>query len=189
LKKNLIFYVLAFTVSTFAFAGSSPPLPAGTRPLYIEDPVLPSDPKEPVGFACYEGCGRSCDCVDKKESSTTTCHEGQKCTWKIVRCRTHSFCRWHDGCYRSCDFNFPGVVDDGSLKRATCYRACDFACVDGKEPEITGGWKTQPPGSPPEALGVWECLKRLAWSPDVTYDPTPLLYAGTPSCTPDETCK
>lgn len=175
------------------FAGPSlaqmrqPTLPEGTLPLYVPDPVLPENIGEPEGFACFGGCGASCACVGRVDSETTTRENGMTCSWQLTTCKTHSFCRWHDSCYNKCDYQFPGRVGDHSFGRSFCYRACDKSCVTGKEPKPFGGWEpaTLNPGPPPEALGVVQCVKRLAWSSDVEFDGT-LTYAQLKECVPDQ---
>ncbi len=161
--------------------------PPNTLPQCVPDPVLPADPKEPPGFGCLGACGPGCDCVGKTVTTFANCERGYRCTWPITRCKTHSFCRWHDGCYHACDFNFPGRVDDGNYQRSLCYWSCDLSCSDGTAPTAWGGWIGTPPGPPPETLTTEMCLRRLAWDPTVPYDGV-IHFAGTPKCTKDPTC-
>lgn len=163
-------------------------LPEGTRPMFVPDPVAPADPKTPPGFGCFEACGPSCDCAGRKDGTRVTCEAGERCTWQTIACLTHSFCVWHDGCYLSCDGQFPGVENDGNVERMLCYRACDYSCIDGKEPKAPGGWKVPSPGAPPEKLGALACLKRVLNAPGVPYDGW-ITYAGLPSCVPDPKCR
>lgn len=167
----------------FVLAATVAPLPSGTVPMYVPDPVLPADPATPVGFGCLDGCGPSCDCVGRVDAEVTTTFEGKVCRWATIECRTHSFCRWHDGCYRSCDFQFPGRVDDGVTARTRCYRACDIACSTGVVQGPEGGWRPPDlePGPPPETLGIFQCLKRLLFSDAVPYDGV-VTYARLLEC-------
>ncbi len=161
-----------------------PTLPSGTKPLYVPDAVAPAAGSTvPAGFGCFGACGASCDCVHRADATRVTHESGHVCTWKTVTCETHSFCRWHDGCYQSCDSQFPGREDDGSWFRPLCYRACDLACVDGHDPKPIGGWDPAElnPGTPPETLGAVKCLERLSNAPLVPYDGT-FTYADLVSC-------
>src|SRR4051812_40210214 len=106
--RRTVYLITIILISFTAGDGFARALPTGTLPMFVEDPVLPSDPQGPTGFACYGACGASCDCVDKAESRAVTCQNGEKCSWPVTTCKTHSFCRWHDSCYRACDFTFPG---------------------------------------------------------------------------------
>lgn len=172
-----------------ALAAAVPQLPEGTVPYFVEDPVLPSSPDQPAGFACYGGCGASCACEGRADSQATTCAEGQRCTWKTTSCLTHSFCRWHDACYLRCDDQFPGKVNDFSIERPLCYRDCDLSCVTGKDPNPIGGWDPADldPGPPPEHLGAVMCARRLAHDPSVPFDGV-MVFAALSSCEPDPAC-
>ena len=185
MTKLLLLALCFFAGTTFAQKGQ-PRLPEGTLPLYVPDPVLPENEGEPIGFACFGGCGPSCDCTGRIDWETTTKENGMICTWNLISCNTHSFCRWHDDCYRKCDFQFPGQVGDGSVGRSFCYRSCDKSCVTGGEPKPIGGWRpaSRSPGQPPEALGTIACVKRLASTSGVPYDGV-LTYAQLLQCVPD----
>jgi hypothetical protein len=163
------------------------PLPPGTLPMYVEDPVLPDDGETPVGFGCFGACGASCECVGRQDGeATTTLDDGRVCTWQTTSCSTHEFCRWHDGCYRACDYQYPGTVNDTSWSRTWCYRTCDASCVTGRDPGPAAGWSppSLDPGPPPDGgLGLAMCARRLAWDPTVPYDGK-LTYARLLACTP-----
>jgi hypothetical protein len=163
----------------------TPALPEGTVRMYVPDPVLPNDSRTPEGFGCFGACGPSCDCVDRVDAEVTTHEEGRACRWQTISCKTHSFCEWHDSCYRSCDFQVPGAVGDGRVARGLCYRSCDLACTSGNEPSPLGGWNPPEisPGPPPEALGLRECVARLTAPSTVTYDGV-ITYAQLIGCTP-----
>ena len=109
-----------------------PNLP-NTRPVFIVDPVEP-DVGESPGFGCYGGCGASCACAGLTESNVSNIEivNGQKmeCSYQVIECYTHAFCRWHDACYYACDFSYP---NNGAL-RASCYRSCDSGCLTGRSP-------------------------------------------------------
>jgi hypothetical protein len=182
--------LFAFILFSAAVPDEVPSPPPGTLPMYSSDPVLPgaSDPAGRPGFACFGACGASCDCVDKKLQTIESCANGKRCRWKTVSCKTYNFCRWHDRCYLTCDFQYPGIVDDGNFRRFLCYRGCDLSCIDGSEPKPAEGWNVTSPGAPPEALGTEMCTRRMSWDPGVPYDPTPLIFADDPTCEPDPKC-
>lgn len=178
-----------FIFFSSAFA-NGPPLPADTVPLYIEDPVLPDHASAPSGFACYGACGASCKCVGFQASDTSTCFEGKRCHWKTISCKTHGFCRWHDGCHRSCDFQFPGNVGDGDSRRTVCYTGCNLGCITGNAAAPAGGWNPpslDPGPLPGGGLGFSACLARLRWDPSVAYDGA-IVFAELDKCVPDPDC-
>ena len=149
--------------------------------MYIEDPVVPA-PGEHAGFGCFGACRASCACEDRKDSEVTTSFEGKTCRWNSTSCLTHSFRRWHDGCYSSSDKTFPDSDFFGNLQREACNRTCDRSCIDGYAEPI-GGWADSSlyPGPPPETLGSVMCARRLASDPTVPYDGR-ITYAELISC-------
>ena len=162
-----------------------PPHPRGARPLYVPDPVLPDVEGNPIGFGCFKACGPSCNCIDRVDSRTTTLFEGKTCEWRLIQCGTHPFCDWHDVCYNSCDFQFPGQVSDRSFGRYKCYRGCDLACIDGESPQPNGGWQpsTIDPGNTPEGpLGLLICTKRFLF--DSLVPTGTLTFAELVQCRP-----
>jgi hypothetical protein len=162
----------------------APPLPAGMRAMRAPDPVREShDPQSKSGFACFEACGPSCACVGRVDGMATTTFEGKTCSWQTITCRTQVFCKWHDGCYQSCDVQFPGFVADGSVARNLCYRSCDLSCATGADPHPVGGWTDTKldPGPPPYTPGARACLSGLAHPMDAPFDGT-ITFAELVSC-------
>lgn len=87
-------------------------------------------------FGCYGACGASCNapCV---EDDVTVTHDlapaadgtprCQTCTYHLKTCKSHSFCRWHDDCYRQCDLRWDAQSASAPANPPwnPCYLSCD----------------------------------------------------------------
>lgn len=135
-----------------------PPTMPDTEPFSIPDAVSTAAGQEGE-FQCFGACGASCNCAGRTVSEVTVQVGFLWCTYEVTTCNTHSFCRWHDTCYKNCDEMFPGVVGDASAQdRTNCYRACDGSCMSGNAPVWAWCPPDLDPGAPPGSYGIGTCL-------------------------------
>jgi hypothetical protein len=162
-------------------------LPKNALPMRVDEPLVPRDPHTPQGFACYGGCGPSCQCAGKEVTTEQGCAEGYpyRCLWQITRCKTHEFCRWHDECYLRCNQIYPGVEgDEKSMSRAVCYRDCDASCVLGTKPIGSVGDMI---AAPPARYSTKACIDWARASDNAPFDGIE-RFAETITCQFDPSC-
>lgn len=126
-------------VALTAELGLPPDHLPGTQSMTVPDRAGP--------FPCFGGCGPSCACAGRRDSTQSLQHGAQTCTYQVIQCNTHPFCVWHDQCYLDCDNSMPNAV-----RRSGCYRQCDSSCLSGSAP-----FSNYP--DPPGSYSLSDCIR------------------------------
>ena len=88
------------------------------------------------GFGCYGACGPACEteCEAPIEFvySVQGTEQCARCTYTVLSCKSHEFCRWHDDCYRQCSRRWEALheEDPPSAPNNACYRNCDLPVAE-----------------------------------------------------------
>ena len=125
----------------------------------------------PCGAKCRGACGADC--------SSPLCDSGS--SGCVYQCPTHSFCRWHDGCYDGCN----GSFGCGSINAWLCRRGCDEQCLQQYSATTCVEWANG--FGPSDGWGTYnECSGGTGGSdPNDPGDPDGTIEGG---CSITETC-
>lgn len=124
---------------TPATGGGVDPLSCPLQAPGTSEPT--GDAIDSTGFGCFGACGPSCmaecdnrllhtarDVVDPAGNPRCV-----RCSYQLLECRSHAYCRWHDDCYRQCDLRWSSTRegDPPGIPFNACYRACDGPALHG----------------------------------------------------------